>query len=163
MKAIYKLLACLAVASGVMGVQATALAKPAAKAKSKASQPAETPAVQDEDDIVPDIGQSKTFEYTCELGNFITLYTNVEDQKHVAMRWKKRLYRLTRVDTTTGANRFENKKAGLVWIGIPAKGMLLDSAHGHQLANECKTTDPVATQTEATAVATAQAQSAQAK
>ena len=27
---------------------------------------------------------------------------------------------------------------GLVWIGIPAKGLLLDSKKGQQLANECK-------------------------
>ncbi|MCY1251071.1 hypothetical protein D9M72_647880 [compost metagenome] len=25
-----------------------------------------------------------------------------------------------------------------MWIGIPAKGMLLDSKQGRQLANECK-------------------------
>jgi hypothetical protein len=31
-----------------------------------------------------------------------------------------------------------------VWIGIPAKSLLLDSVHGHQLANECKTDDPSA-------------------
>ncbi|MFZ6644160.1 hypothetical protein ACO0LO_00455 [Undibacterium sp. TJN25] len=159
MKKIYQLLACLAVASGVMGMQASALAqtstdKPAAKAKSKAkakpaAKPAEAPAAQDEDDMEPDVGQSVTFEYKCELGNFITLYTNVDDEKHVAMRWKKRLYRLTRVDTTTGAKRFENKKAGLVWIGIPAKGMLLDSIRGQQLANECKTPEPVVAQAKA--------------
>ncbi|WP_394780471.1 hypothetical protein [Undibacterium sp.] len=161
MKKIYQLLACLAVASGMMGMQANALAqtstdKPAAKAKSKAkakpaAKPAEvqTPASQDEDDIVPDVGQSVTFEYKCELGNSITLYTNVDDEKHVAMRWKKRLYRLTHVDTTTGAKRFENKKAGLVWIGIPAKSMLLDSIRGQQLANECKAPDPVAAQAKA--------------
>ncbi|HTD04770.1 hypothetical protein [Undibacterium sp.] len=161
MKTIYKLLTCLAVASGVMGVQATAFAqtakaKPAARAKAKAAKPAETTEAQDEDDIVPDIGQSKTFEYKCELGDFVTIYTNVDDDKHVAMRWKKRLYRLKRIDTTTGANRFENKKAGFVWIGIPAKGMLLDSIHGHQLANECRTTD-VAAQAESTATTAAQA------
>jgi hypothetical protein len=50
------------------------------------------------------------------------------------------VYKLSRVATTTGAQRFENEKSGLVWIDIPAKGMLLDSHHGHQLANECKTT-----------------------
>jgi hypothetical protein len=27
---------------------------------------------------------------------------------------------------------------GLIWIGIPAKGMLLDSKQNRQLANECK-------------------------
>ncbi|WP_229751287.1 hypothetical protein [Undibacterium terreum] len=164
MKLIYKLLACLVVASAATGMQATAFAqtttkaKPAAKAKTKAAKPAETPAVQDEDDMEPDVGQSVTYEYKCELGNFITLYTNVDDEMHVAMRWKKRLYRLTRVDTTTGAKRFENKKAGLVWIGIPAKGMLLDSIRGQQLANECKTPEVVSqVKAETTVTATAPA------
>src|SRR3569832_1606476 len=58
--------------------------------------------------------------------------------KHIAIRWKKRPSRLTWVDTTTGANRFENRSQGLVWIGIPAKSMLLDAKKGHQHANVCK-------------------------
>ena len=93
----------------------------------------------DEDDMIPDIKQSATYDYRCELNDFLTIYTNADDDNHLALRWKKRLYRLKRIVTTTGANRFENKKAGLVWIGIPSKGMLLDSRHGQQLANECKT------------------------
>ena len=36
------------------------------------------------------------------------------------------------------AKRFENKLFGLIWIGIPSKGMLLDSKLNRQLANECK-------------------------
>jgi hypothetical protein len=48
---------------------------------------------------------------------------------------------MTRVSTSTGADRFENRMHGLVWIGIPAKGMLLDSKKGLQLANECKSPD----------------------
>ena len=93
----------------------------------------------DEDDVVPDVLQSMTFDYRCELKDFMTIYTNVDDNDHIALRWKSHLYRLHRVATTTGANRFENKKAGLLWNGIPAKSMLLDSRHAIQLANECKT------------------------
>jgi hypothetical protein len=50
---------------------------------------------------------------------------------------------MSRVETTTGAHRFENTKAGFIWIGIPAKGLLLDSRKGLQLANECKTAQQV--------------------
>ncbi|MES1164001.1 MAG: aconitase family protein, partial [Rhizobacter sp.] len=74
-------------------------------------------------------------EFDCELGNKITIYRNEGDLAHIALRWKKRLHRLTQVGTTTGALRFENKFYGLVWIGIPAKGMLLDSKQNRQLAN----------------------------
>jgi len=79
-------------------------------------------------------------KFHCELGNKLTIYRTAGDDQHIALRWKQRLLQMIRVDTSTGANRFENRKVGLVWIGIPAKGMLLDSKKGQQLANECKTT-----------------------
>jgi hypothetical protein len=92
----------------------------------------------------PEITGTKTYEYNCELGNKVTIYRNDGDDKYIAIRWDKHLRRLTRVPTTTGANRFENHLAGLVWIGIPAKSMLLDSKKGQQLANECKLVEPPA-------------------
>lgn len=95
----------------------------------------------DDDEKEPDVLQSRVSEYKCELGNSLTMYSNNDDDNHLAMRWKKRIYRLTRVETSTGAHRFENRKAGFVWIGIPTKALLLDSIRGHQLANECKTTE----------------------
>jgi len=54
------------------------------------------------------------------------------------------MHSMHRVSTTTGAHRFENAKNGLVWIGIPAKGMLLDSKKGKQLANECRSPEQAA-------------------
>lgn len=106
--------------------------KSTAAAKPKAVQVALT----DEDN--PNIDHSITNEYKCELNGALTLYTHQDDDSRAALRWKNKLYGLKRVETTTGADRFENKKAGLVWISIPAKGMLLDSIRGQQLANECK-------------------------
>ncbi len=92
----------------------------------------------------PDITDTSTTDYDCELGNKVTIYQNAGDDGHIALRWKKRLHRLTRVGTTTGAQRFENKLFGLTWIGIPAKGMLLDSKLNRQLANECKNAEQAA-------------------
>jgi hypothetical protein len=111
--------------------------KKSAKAKAKKAAPVEQteePLLEEE----PDTAGSLTTEFNCELGNKITIYSNTDDNEHIALRWKKRLHRLTRVGTTTGAQRFENKIYGLIWIGIPAKGMLLDSKLNRQLANECK-------------------------
>lgn len=117
--------------------------KPAAKSQAKKKNVA-TAATNDDDDIVPDITGSTTVDYQCEMGNKVTIYENQTDSQHVGMRWNKKLHRLTRVGTTTGASRFENKKYGLVWIGIPAKGILLDSKKGQQLANECKSANQMA-------------------
>lgn len=87
-----------------------------------------------------DTNTSIANHYQCELNESFIVYTQQATPHRAALRWKNKLYPLTRVETTTGANRFENKAAGLVWIGIPTKAMLLDSIHGQQLANECRTT-----------------------
>lgn len=114
-----------------------AKAKAKAKAKSKAkAKVAAAEAVVHEDE--PDVTDKKSVDFNCELGNKVTVYSDDADTSHIALRWKKRLHRLVRVGTTTGAQRFENPNFGLIWIGIPAKGMLLDSKLNRQLANECK-------------------------
>ncbi len=116
---------------------ADAAAKKPAKSKiSKSSTAAGTHEAEAE----PNIQDSQNIEYKCELGNTLVMYAKASDEQSLAMRWKNRLYKLTRVATSTGAHRFENERSGLVWIDIPAKGMLLDSHRGHQLANECKKT-----------------------
>lgn len=117
-------------------VATKAAAKPAAKHKLKAKSAPAKPS--DPDDAEPDTTGSTTTDFNCELGNKITIYTNDSDALHIALRWEKHVHRLTEVGTTTGAKRYENIKFGLVWIGIPAKGMLLDSKQHRQLANECK-------------------------
>ncbi|MCU6433473.1 hypothetical protein LPB67_06715 [Undibacterium sp. Jales W-56] len=164
MKQFLHLISCIILATGMLHLSAHADTTPATKAKvpakktaKAAEKPAAAPVALDDDDGEPDVQESKTFEYKCELGNVLTMYTNVDDDKHMAMRWKKRLYRLTRMETTTGAHRFENRKAGLLWIGIPAKGLLLDSHRGQQLANECKTTDQIIAEAELKAEAAAHA------
>lgn len=134
-------------AEAVLKAQSKAKAKPKARkaAKAAAAGAAATaaaavaaPAFSAEDQAEPDITDTVVTEYACELGNKITIYTNAADDGHIALRWKKRLHRLNRVGTTTGALRFENPYWGLIWIGIPSKGILLDSKLNRQLANECK-------------------------
>ncbi len=108
------------------------------KAVKKAAKKA-APAAAEEDEAEPDVAGTTVLDYQCELGNKLTIFQNNDDNQHVAIKWGKRVHRMERVSTTTGADRFENKHYGLLWIGIPAKGILLDSKTGHQLANECRT------------------------
>lgn len=113
--------------------KATAVLKKAKKAaKPEAAAPAEPE---------PDLSNTVSVDYQCELGNKVTIYANDGDDAHIALRWKNRVHRLERVGTSTGAHRFENPTFGLTWIGIPAKGILLDSKLNRQLANECKTAE----------------------
>ena len=110
--------------------KAAGAAAAGAAAAAVASEPVE--------EAEPDITDTQVTEYACELNNKVTIYRNEGDDSHIALRWKKRLHRLNRVGTTTGALRFENVNYGLIWIGIPSKGILLDSKLNRQLANECK-------------------------
>jgi uncharacterized membrane-anchored protein len=133
----------------VSAAEPAAKAEPKAEQKAAASKPAkpkkpskqQSELVPDEDNVKADITASKVFDYKCEQGNVLTVFVNADDDKFIGLRWKKSIHRLRRVDTDTGANRFENKKAGLLWIGIPSKGILLDTRKGQQLANECKTAE----------------------
>ena len=113
-------------------------AKTSKAKKAKEVHPKATSMLGEPDEAEPDITDTITTDFECELGNKVTIYKNENDEQHIALRWKKRLHRLTRVGTTTGAQRYENIRYGLIWIGIPAKGMLLDSKLNRQLANECK-------------------------
>jgi hypothetical protein len=137
-------LASLTLAAGAHADDAPAkktVKKAAAKSTKKAAPKpvvAAEPKAPNEEEDEPVITDTASTDFDCELGNKITIYQNATDDSHIALRWKKRLHRLTRVGTTTGANRFENKMYGLIWIGIPAKGMLLDSKQNRQLANECR-------------------------
>ena len=120
--------------------KATTVLKAKAKAKHKtAKQAIDPPAAADEPEA--SIADSIAVNYSCELNNKVVIYTNDKDDGHISLRWQNHLHRMDRVGTTTGAQRFENQDLGLIWIGIPAKGILLDSKHNHQLANECKTAE----------------------
>ena len=167
------LLGALFATAGFAQAQNSTDAKPAAKkkltkkapAKKAAAAAAAAPAAKmpfssdaEDDDSEPELGGTLSADYQCELGNKLTIWKNEADDKHIAIRWNKRIHRLTRVDTTTGANRFENHKMGLVWIGIPAKGLLLDSKKGQQLANECKNAEQLQAAATAGAPAVAAAQ-----
>lgn len=140
------LIAGLAAGAVMAADTAASSSAPAAKkanAKKAAHAKHEASAV-DDDDKEPDVSGLQPVAYHCELGNKVTIYQYPGNDHEIALQWNKRLHHMTRVGTTTGANRFENLKKGLVWIGIPAKSILLDSKKGQQLANECKNPEQLA-------------------
>ncbi|HJW56890.1 MAG TPA: hypothetical protein VJ577_16605 [Burkholderiaceae bacterium] len=152
MKKILSLLLATGMVIGMQQTQAQNTSRTAQKAVQK--QAKKTPLAKsestatDEDDKEPDTSTSSSTEFNCELGNKLTIYQNASDANHIALRWKHRLHRMSRVETSTGANRFENRKLGLIWIGIPTKSILLDGKKGQQLANECRSAQQMAPQTQ---------------
>jgi hypothetical protein len=56
----------------------------------------------------------------------------------ILLTWQGAQHRLQEVKSVSGAARFENQTAGLLWIMIPGKAMLLSSKIGRPLANDCR-------------------------
>ena len=81
--------------------------------------------------------------YNCELGNQFTVYKKSDDPSYINLQWRNKMHRMLRTATTTGADRYEDRQTGLVWINIPAKSMLLDIKKGSQLANECRNPEQI--------------------
>ncbi|MBJ7310966.1 hypothetical protein ACFOLJ_18275 [Rugamonas sp. CCM 8940] len=147
---ISKLVLACSLALAALTLAASAQAEVKKPVKHKSAKPAKAAEAKSESKEAneeadePAIAGSAVTDFHCELGNKVTIFKNLDDDNHIALRWKKRLHRLTRVGTETGALRFENKLYGLIWIGIPAKGMLLDSKLNRQLANECRNAEQLA-------------------
>lgn len=107
------------------------------KKDAKAHKEEPKPDVAD-DEPIPDVTDTTLTEFACEMNNKVAVYRNLMDDSYIILRWQNHLRRMEKVGTTTGARRYESAKTGLVWIGIPSKGILLDSKQNRQLANECK-------------------------
>lgn len=109
--------------------KAKAAAKPAAKA------PAEEPLTQGQLDVAPRVFVGAA---TCESAQKVDV-TAVEGKPgHFKVSFGKSSWTMVPQETTTGAVRLEDKKAGVVWLQIPAKSMLMDSKAGRRLVDGCQ-------------------------
>ncbi len=77
--------------------------------------------------------------YRCELNRSVDVRQVSPDLQSAVLNFNKKEYRMKAVHARSGALRYEDDKAGIVWLIIAGKSMLLDTKHGKQLANECKT------------------------
>lgn len=74
----------------------------------------------------------------CEFNQKVNVERMTEPEGVFKVTYNKVSYMMTPEETTTGAVRLEDKKAGTVWLQIPAKSMLLNSKTGHRLVTECQ-------------------------
>ena len=83
------------------------------------------------------IYQMKIGRMQCGSHEFMDVKEEGANDQSILVTWKGRHYLLTRKPTTTGAYHFDDVKAGLVMIQIPAKSMLFDKKHMTRLADDC--------------------------
>ena len=79
-----------------------------------------------------------TGRMVCELGNFVTVTPDPHQPSRFIVQMKKQTYRMTPVQTTTGAVRLEDPQAGAMWLQLPHKSMLMNSKLGQRMADECQ-------------------------
>lgn len=143
------LMACLLVLSvlhGVCGAQVGIIADPAS-VRRDALQPARKAPAESrvaltdaELAIAPRV---QTGRLPCELGQVVELLADPQANGHFRLVIGKLNYRVSPQETTTGAIRLEDKSAGIVWLQLANKSMLMDQKQGRRLADECKSTEQV--------------------
>ena len=79
----------------------------------------------------------------CELGQLVELLADPQANGYFRLVIGKFSYRVSPQETTTGAIRLEDKIAGIVWLQLANKSMLMDQKQGRRLADECKSPEQV--------------------
>lgn len=75
----------------------------------------------------------------CEYGLRMSIAGDHRKDSVIELIWQGYVYKMKRVATSTGVNRFEHPQSGLIWISIPSKAMLLDGQEGSPVVSECTT------------------------
>ena len=78
---------------------------------------------------------------SCELGAFVTLTADVKSPGYFDLLIKNQKFRMFPVETSTGAIRLEDPKAGAVWLQLSNKSMLMSQKLGQRLADACVNPD----------------------
>jgi hypothetical protein len=133
---------------------AAALVAHAADDKSKAAQPAKPSAAQRANkakgmelatETVQRVSEAQlqiadrvhTGDAACEFNQVVNLARIDGQPGHFRLTHKKVAYTVVPEETTTGALRLEDKKAGIVWLQIPSKSMLMNSKLGQRMVDNC--------------------------
>jgi hypothetical protein len=78
-----------------------------------------------------------TGDAACELNQTVSVESLAGRPGHFRVRFNKASYTMVPEETTSGAVRLEDKKAGMVWLQIPSKSMLMNARAGQRLVDGC--------------------------
>jgi hypothetical protein len=81
---------------------------------------------------------------SCELGASVRVEADAAAPGYFHVQGKGFRYRMYPVRTSTGALRLEDKKAGIAWLQLANKSMLMDQKKGRRVADECAHPEQVA-------------------
>jgi hypothetical protein len=79
----------------------------------------------------------------CDAGTSVTLTAVPQAPGYFDVQVKHLKYRMSPVETSTGAIRLEDRKAGAVWLQLANKSMLMNQKLGQRLADSCLSSSQV--------------------
>jgi hypothetical protein len=80
----------------------------------------------------------------CEMGTSVRVEADIAKPGYFNVISKGLKYHMHRVRTSTGVIRLEDAKAGVVWLQLANKSMLMDQKKGRRMADECANAEQVA-------------------
>ncbi len=83
-------------------------------------------------------------EAQCEHGKKVGVKPHPSLAGRFLLTHGKDEYTLTPQPTNTGVVRLENPRAGIVWLQVPIKSMLMDAKKGQRMADSCLHAEQVA-------------------
>lgn len=78
-----------------------------------------------------------TGDASCEFNQTVVVTAVADRPAHFHVAYKKATYTMVPEETTTGAVRLEDKKAGMLWLQIPSKSMLMNHKIGQRVVDDC--------------------------
>ena len=144
------LAAACAAAVSLLAAAAHAQTEPAAKPKKVQAQKRTTVKTQPEGITVSaDTVETISFNQIEIANRVMTGTAQCEFEQKVSVErvdgrpgvfkvgFKNASYTMVPQETTTGAVRLEDRKAGVMWLQIPAKSMLMNSKAGQRMVDGC--------------------------
>ncbi|MCH7345895.1 hypothetical protein LZ017_21205 [Pelomonas sp. CA6] len=82
----------------------------------------------------------------CEFNQKVQITPDADKPGRFKLQFGKQVFHMAPEPTTTGAVRLEDKKAGVVWLQIPSKSMLMNTKVGQRMVDSCMHEDQKAFQ-----------------
>ena len=106
----------------------------------KMPTPAPAPAVVDENLSEEQLANSLRVnrgDAQCEFNQTVSVRPHPQRAGVFNVSFKNHTYTMAPEPTSTGAVRLEDKRAGVMWLQIPTKSMLMDSGKGQRMVDAC--------------------------
>ncbi|HEX6017821.1 MAG TPA: hypothetical protein VFZ28_06960 [Burkholderiaceae bacterium] len=78
-----------------------------------------------------------TGDAACEFDQTVSVLPIAGQPGHFRLTYKRVSYSMVPEETSSGAVRLEDKKAGIVWLQIPSKSMLMNARIGQRMVDGC--------------------------